>query len=78
MRIKTESQLERVKQPKLKTDDREMRIEYSDEKRRYVYKDFCRIMTQIISYARRKQNPQEKLELASFIGYTIPELIDWW
>ena len=52
----------------------EIRIEYSDEKRRFIYKEFNRIMTQIISFAGRKQNSEENMELAACIGLKIPGL----
>ena len=41
----------------LKTDDRGIRIEF--KKRNYVYRDFNRIMNQIINYAGRKQKAEE-------------------
>ena len=53
--IRTKTQLERVRKPKIKTDDRDIRIEYSDEK------DFRRIIKQIISYKVREKNRQMKM-----------------
>ena len=36
--------MEKIRFPEIKTIDREIRIEYSDERRKYVYKDFARII----------------------------------
>ena len=45
--IKTKTEMEKIRLPKIKTKNREIRIQYSDEKKKYGYKDFSRIMKQI-------------------------------
>ena len=53
-------------------DEREIRIEYTNEKGMYVYTGFGRILKQIINYQAKKMNKEDNLELDIFIGRTLP------
>ena len=63
VRIKTKFKLGKVRRSNFIRDEREIRIEYSDAKRRYIYRDLGRIMRQTISYQAKQLSKEESLNI---------------
>ena len=59
--------------PQIKTTNRVIKIERTKNKRKYVYKDFERIMSKIIMEAKKELTMEGKSKLTDFI-ITLPTL----
>ena len=61
--------MENTKAPKIKTKERDTRIENSKEKRKYVYKDFERMRKKIKE--KTELTPEQEQEFLHFQAYTV-------